>query len=161
MSYVNLTIAAALLAVGAGAGWHFGGLESEADLAKYKATANAAIAQAARQETAASEHARAVEKASQGRVERLAQTYQEDLAREKESNGRLVSDLRTGNVKLHSRWQACVATDRLSEAARTAGSPDDAARDREGSASRVIGAADRDAAKIRALQEYAREVSGR
>lgn len=92
-------------------------------------------------------------------MERLAQAYQEDLAREKESSGRLVSDLRTGNVKLHSRWQACIATDRLSEAARTAGSPDDAARGQQDSAGRIIGATDRDKAKILGLQRYAEEVS--
>lgn len=142
-----------------GLGFHFGGLEAARDLSDYKAKAEKALADSAKAEAAASEHARAVERASQEKADRLAAAYEEAKRNEKASTDRLIGDLRRGTVQLHSRWQACIATDKLSEATRAPGESDDAARGQQDSAGRIIGATDRDKAKIEALQEYAREVS--
>lgn len=142
-----------------GLGFHFGGLKAEATLSAYKATAEKAIAAAAKAETAASERAREAEKAGQERADRLAEAYERDKTNAQESADKLASDLRAGNVRLHNRWQACIATDRLSEAARAASQSDDAARDREASAGRVVAAARAADDQIKRLQEFVREVT--
>lgn len=155
MNYIWGAVALVLF----GLGFHFGGLSSEAKLSAYKSKANAAIAQAARQEAAASEHARAVEKASQERVERLAKAYQEDKRRAEASAASLINDLRAGSVQLHNRWQSCQATNRVSQDSIAASRADAAAADREASAARALAAARAADDQIRALQSYAREVS--
>lgn len=159
VSWVWGGVAAFLLALGFGSGWHFGGLEAEANLATERATAQAAIAQAARQEAAASEHARAVEKASQERVERLAQAYEADKQNAQDSASRTIADLRSGTIKLRKLWEADKATDRLSDSATATRHANEVTQLRQEAVGRVRGIGEEADAQVRGLQTYAEEVS--
>jgi hypothetical protein len=142
-----------------GAGWWVNGVRHGLILQDHLKNDAINEREAANRELGYLQEIRRTEKASQEKAERLAEAYEQDKKNAQESNDRLISDLRTGNVKLHSRWQACIATDRLSEAARSASSADDGAADREASAARAIAAARAADDQIRGLQAYARELS--
>ena len=85
----------------------------------------------------------------------LAQQYEQEKADALATHDRVVAELRAGNLRLHARWQATVATHDLSTAAAAAALADAAARDREESAGRAIGAAAQCDAQVRALQAFA------
>lgn len=156
MNYIWGAVALVLF----GLGFHFGGLSGEAKLSAYKSKANAAIAQAARQETAASEHARAVEKASQERVERLAQAYDKGLDDAEDSARRTVAKHIAGESRMRQHWQACIATDRLSNSAQSAARADEARKlqaESLGRIDRILSEAD---ARDEAWRAYGKEVSG-
>lgn len=155
MNYIWGAVALALLALG----YHFGGLEAEKDLLAYKAKAEAAIAQAARQETAASEHARATEKAAQERVERLVQAYDKGVDDAEDSAKRTVAKHVAGESRMRQHWQACIATNRLSNSAEAAARADEARKlqaESLGRIDRILGEAD---ARDEAWRAYGREVS--
>lgn len=85
----------------------------------------------------------------------LAAQYEQEKADAQAASDRLVADLRAGNERLHQRWQAAAATSELSAAAHAAGLADGAADDRFHSAGRIVGAADRCDAQVKALQAFA------
>lgn len=98
----------------------------------------------------------ASERASAQAANQLAATYEKEKDDAQKASDRLIADLRTGNQRLHQRWQATVATAELSAAAATASQPDGRADDRIESASRAIGAAAQCDAQVRGLQAFAR-----
>lgn len=155
MNYIWGAVALVLF----GLGFHFGGLSAEARLSAYKSKANAAIAQAARQEAAASEHAREVEKAAQERVERLAQAYEVDKQNAQESANRTIADLRSGAIRLRAQWQGCIATDKLSSGAEASRLADEYRQLREKDTKDLIGIGREADDKERAHQRYAESVS--
>ena len=89
---------------------------------------------------------------------RIDADNQKRIANEKAANDRLVADLRAGNVRLHARWSAAVATAKLSQGVAAAGRPDAAERERQDSAARIIGAADRCDAQVKGLQDVVRSM---
>lgn len=90
----------------------------------------------------------------------LAAQYEREKVDAQTASDRVIADLRAGNLRLHQRWQASVATGQLSAAAAAASEPDGAADDRIESAGRAIGAAAQCDAQVRALQAYALLCSG-
>ena len=85
----------------------------------------------------------------------VAARYEQEKADALATYDRVVADLRAGQLRLHARWQAAVATHELSTAAAAAALADAAARDREESAGRAIGAAAQCDAQVRGLQAFA------
>lgn len=155
MNYIWGAVALVLLSIG----WFARDVVADRDEARVRATAEAAIAQAARQETAASEHARAVEKAAQGRVERLAQAYDKGLDDAEDSAKRTIAKHVAGESRMRQHWQACIATDRLSNSAESAARADEARKlqaESLGRIDRILSEAD---AKDEAWRAYGREVS--
>lgn len=156
MSYVWGAVALALLALG----YHFGGLEAEGDYNELVAAVAAQEAARANATVQASEDARSREKASQERVERLAAAYEKDKQNAQDSSNRTIDDLRRGNLKLRQHWQAGIATDRLADSAEAARYADELAQLRAEGARDLVRVGEDADAQVRALQAYAREVSG-
>jgi hypothetical protein len=99
----------------------------------------------------ASEAARKHEQQDAANSAKVAEAYEQGK-RDAEAAGKHVTDgLRAGTLKLRKQWQGC--ENRLSGTPAGSGQSDDSAESRAGSAGRIIGAADDDAAKIRALQK--------
>jgi len=97
--------------------------------------------------------ARRIEQEKAADIAAIAERYEQDKRDAKAVQDAVVAGLRSGNVKLRTRWQGCEATTRVSGAAASAAESDAAARNREESAGRAIRAA-RDADdQIRRLQE--------
>jgi len=96
--------------------------------------------------------ARAAEQKHADEMARIDREQQERDARDQAANDRLVADLRADRVRLHSRWQAALATSRLSGAVATASGADESQRDRQDSAARIVRAADRCDAQVKGLQ---------
>ncbi len=103
--------------------------------------------------------ARAVEQRHTAEMSRIAEQEQERLNREKADHDRLVADLRAGTVRLHNRWQAALATSRLSATVGAASQPDAAERERQDSAARIVRAAQRCDAQVKGLQEVVRSMT--
>ncbi|HDS1128095.1 TPA: endopeptidase [Stenotrophomonas maltophilia] len=98
----------------------------------------------------------AQERANTTAANRLAAQYEKERVDAQAVSDRVVADLRSGNVRLHQRWQAAVATSQLSAAAAAAAQSDGRTDDRIESAGRAIGAAAQCDAQVRGLQELAR-----
>jgi hypothetical protein len=81
-----------------------------------------------------------------------AQSYEQGKHDAESNAASLLSDLRTGTVRLQNRWAGCEAQ-RRAEAAGVARQRDAAATDRQESASRIVRAADECDAQVRGLQE--------
>jgi len=98
---------------------------------------------------------RAQEQALVQAAQAAADAYEKGK-RDAEAAGKRVADeLRAGTLKLRDRWAGCQA-DRVSDAAEAQRITDDAARDREESAGRIVRAAADADAQIRALQDFIR-----
>lgn len=139
-----------------GLAYYLGGASERADFADYKTKVMASTARAADLATKAERIARLTEQAHAIALSQVADQYEKDKQDAKAIADRLVADLRAGNVKLHQRWQAAQATAKLSGAVASAAELDAEARDREGSAARIIAAADQCDAQVRGLQEVIR-----
>lgn len=100
------------------------------------------------------------ERATAAKANALAAQYEKDKADAQTASDRVVADLRAGNLRLHQRWQAAVATSELSAAAAAASTVDGGAADREASAGRIIGAAAACEAQVTGLQAFAMLCSG-
>lgn len=85
----------------------------------------------------------------------VAARYEQEKADALATHDRVVADLRNGQLRLHARWQASIASDELSSAAAGAAIADAAAPDREESAGRIVQAAAQCDAQVRALQVFA------
>jgi hypothetical protein len=97
--------------------------------------------------------ARRIEQEKAADIAAIAERYEQDKRDAKAVQDAVVAGLRSGNVKLRTRWQGCEATARVASAAASVAESAAAARDREESAARVVRAA-RDADdQIRRLQE--------
>lgn len=150
-------IAAASIALAALAfAYHLGGLPGKARLADMRAKAEQTIAQAAKAEAAAVNKAREVEQGRGLALAAIAEQYERDKRDAQVKQNSLVADLRSGNRKLHERWQAAIATAELSGAVARASEPDAAERERQDSAARIIAAADRCDAQVKGLQDVVR-----
>ena len=125
--------------------------------AKARAEAEKTIAEFAKAEAAAQGKARAAEQRHAKALADVAEQYEQDKLNAQAAADRLTADLRAGTVRLHDRWQACRATDRLAEAVASASEPDAAAEDRAASAGRIVRAAADADAQIRGLQEVIRQ----
>lgn len=101
-----------------------------------------------------------VERANVQAANAVAARYEEEKKHAQAESDRLVADLRAGQRQLHQRWQAALRTAALSEAVAAASQSDGGADDRYRSAGRIIGAADRCDAQVRALQAYAVQCGG-
>lgn len=112
--------------------------------------------ESARSELAQANAVITTERANAAKANALAAQYEKDKADAKTASDRVVADLRDGNLRLHQRWQAAVATSELSAATAAAAIADDAAADRAESAGRIIGAAAACDAKVAGLQAFAR-----
>jgi len=115
---------------------------------------------AARAEANAVTETLKAERGSAAAANNLASKYEKEKDDAQKASDRLIADLRTGNQRLHQRWQASVATAELSAATAAASQPDGRADDRIESAGRAIGAAAQCDAQVRALQSYALLCSG-
>lgn len=102
-------------------------------------------------ETDATNAARAVERVQAKAHTDIAESYEKGKTDAQANADRLVADLDAGTVRLRKGWAAC-ETSLLSRTAADSTEPDAATSWRNSSAGRIIGAADRDAAQIRALQ---------
>lgn len=145
-------IVAALLAVAAiagGVGYWQGG--------KHAATAAelAMSAHLAADRKAESDHKDKVRKLEQDLAAAQAgvsEAYEKGKKDAEATGAAVTADLRAGNLRLQQRWAGC-ETQRLSDAAATAGEPDAAAGDREESAGRIVRAAAQCDAQVRGLQD--------
>jgi len=115
---------------------------------KDKAEADSALFKA---ETNATNAARAIERVQATKQAEIAESYEKGKTDAQANADRLVASLNAGTVKLRNGWASC-ETRRLSDTAADSAEPDAGTSWRFGSASRIIAAADRDAAQIRALQ---------
>jgi hypothetical protein len=81
----------------------------------------------------------------------------ESRARDQRDNlaakDRLITDLRTGNQRLHDRWQACLSGPQAGDAAAPAGRPDGSDELRREIAGQISEADDADS-KVKRLQEF-------
>ena len=149
--WLHIIGAAVLLAV-LGFTYHLGGASARTELAEYKADVAKDATRAAELATKAERAARAAEQKRATEMARIDREQQERDARDQAANDRLVADLRADRVRLHSRWQAALATSRLSGAVATASGADESQRDRQDSAARIVRAADRCDAQVKGLQ---------
>lgn len=115
---------------------------------------------AARAEADAAAKTLKAERGSAAAANNLASKYEKEKNDAQKASDRLIADLRTGNQRLHQRWQASIATAELSAAAAAASQSDGRADDRIESAGRVVGAAAQCDAQVRGLQAYALLCSG-
>lgn len=106
------------------------------------------------------QEARAKEQAIAKKLADAAKQYEQDKIDAQSAADRLVAELRAGNKRLHDRWQASLATARLSGDAASIAIADAAERERQDSASRIIAAADRCDAQVAGLQEAVRAYQG-
>jgi len=102
----------------------------------------------------------ATERANAAKASAVAAQYEKDKADAQAASDRLVADLRAGNQRLHTRWQAAIATGELSAAAAAASVADGGAADRIESAGRIIGTAAACDAQVKGLQAFALVCSG-
>lgn len=144
----HILILTALLGI-AGTIGHAIGSWGYADLEREIAEERAEMAEAVRKAEA---DARAAEQAAAGRIAAVAQRYEQEKSDAQAAADRVVSDLRAGNLRLHQRWQAALATGGLSRAATATGEPDAAPDDRSQSAGRIVRAAAECDAQVRGLQ---------
>lgn len=100
------------------------------------------------------------ERANAAKAAAVAAQYEKDKADAQAASDRLVADLRAGNQRLHTRWQAAIATSELSAAAAAASIADGGAADRIESAGRIVGAAAACDAQVKGLQAFALVCSG-
>ena len=145
--YLGLALALALSLTGNYA-QHNKAVALAAIVKKDKAEANTALAQA---ETKATNAARAIERVQAAKQAEIAESYEKGKTDAQANADRLVASLNAGTVKLRNGWASC-ETSRLSDAAADSTEPDAGASWRNSSAGRIIAAADRDAAQIKALQ---------
>ncbi|SDQ42442.1 hypothetical protein [Pseudoxanthomonas sp. CF125] len=155
-SQILLTVKACILLALLGLAYYLGGASERADFADYRTKVMASTAKAAELATRASELVRKAEQAHGVAIAAVAEQYEQDKKTNDRKQADLVASLRAGNVRLHQRWQAALATSELSSAVKSASEPDAAARDREESAGRIVRAADEADAQIRGLQEVIR-----
>lgn len=153
---ILLTVKACILLALLSLAYYLGGASARIDLAQYKTKVMASTAKAADLATKASELARKAEQARAGEIAAIAEQYEQDKQANDRKQADLVADLRAGAQRLHQRWQAALATSELSRAVASAAELDAAQRDREGSAVRIIAAADQCDAQVRGLQEVIR-----
>lgn len=150
LGYVSIGLTVLLLATLAGSYIRITGLQRA--LAQANET-NARIHAGIAQERETFERkAREAERKQAEAIAAVADQYAKDMADAQAQADMLVADLRAGNVKLHKRWQAAIATAELSGAVQSAAELDAAARDREESAGRAIAAARAADDQIRGLQ---------
>lgn len=132
-----------------------------AGLLWFRGSANSAAARAARAEQSAAAAQSEIdslrrqiadERARAQRLNEIAQQYETERANAQAEADRVIADLRSGNLRLHQRWQACDATARVSAAATAPGLVDGGAADRAESASRIVRAAAECDAQVRGLQ---------
>lgn len=115
---------------------------------------------AAKAELAQANHVITTERANAAKASAVAAQYEKDKADAQAASVRLVADLRAGNQRLHTRWQAAIATSELSAAVAASAVADGGADDRHQSAGRIIGAADACDAQVKGLQAFALLCSG-
>lgn len=155
MNYIWGAVALVLF----GLGWFARDVVADRDEALMRAAGAALAAEADRQIAAQSELARAQEKASQERVERLAQAYDKGLDDAEDSARRTVAKHIAGESRLRQYWQACIATDRLSSSAQSSARADEARKlqaESLGRIDRILSEAD---ARDEAWRAYGKEVS--
>lgn len=153
---ILLTIKACILLGLLGLAYYLGGASARVDLAQYKAKTAANTAKVANLATVASELARKAEQAHSDAIAAIAEQYEQDKKTNDRKQADLVANLRAGTERLHQRWQAALATSELSRAVKSASELDAEARDREGSAARIIAAADQCDAQVEGLQRVIR-----
>lgn len=155
---IGLILALGLLAI-----WQRGSLanaQRTADAAEVARDAMQGERDLARDERDQAAVVIATERRNAAAANALAAQYEQDKAHAQASHDAVVADLRTGNQRLHQRWQAAIATGELSATAAATGTVDGSAEDRIQSAGRIIGAAAACDAQVVALQRFARLCSG-
>jgi len=103
------------------------------------------------------QEARAQEIASKVATNRIAEAYEKGKTDAQANAETIVAGLKSGALRLQSRWNACQAD--LSKAGATAAELADEIRSRAESAGRIIAAAELCDRQVEGLQSYAREVS--
>lgn len=124
-------------------------------IAQRAADAAAGERDAAHAELAQANRIITAERANAVAANAVAAQYEQEKADAQAASDRIVADLRTGNQRLHARWQAAIATSELSAAAATAAVADGGPADRHESAGRIVRAADECVAQVKALQAFA------
>jgi len=146
-------LAALVLALGFG-GWQWAKASGlRADLAESQTALATQTASIAEERVQFVTWARDQEQKHTAEMARIDREQQEKDARDQAANDRLVADLRSGNVRLHQRWQAALSTSRLSASVAAAGRADEGTGDVEESVGRIIGAARACDAQVIGLQQ--------
>ena len=101
---------------------------------------------------ASEREARATENRQRQALAGVAAIYEQEKRDAELEAKRVADDLRTGASRLRDRWQGCIATAELSADAAGRSLADAVKREREDSASRIIGAARACDAQVRGLQ---------
>lgn len=152
-----------LLALLAIIAWQRGSLSIALRAADSAATA-LAVAEgerdAAKAELAQASTVISIERTNAAKANAVAAQYEKDKADAQDASDRLVADLRVGNQRLHTRWQAALATSELSAAAAAGAIADGGAADRAESAGRIVGAAAACDVQVKGLQAFALLCSG-
>jgi D-serine dehydratase len=84
--------------------------------------------------------------------DKISKAYEKGKADAEAKYASVVSELRSGNLRLQHRWAGC-ETNRLSESVASTNQSDAATRDREESAGRIVSAAAQCDAQVRGLQD--------
>jgi hypothetical protein len=92
------------------------------------------------------------ERAYSAQLQKIAAEYEEGKDEIERQAAADIAALRAGNLRLHERWQASVATGELSSTAASAGQPDDRSDDRYQSAVRAVQYAAQCRAQVKGLQ---------
>lgn len=100
--------------------------------------------------------ARAMEQRHSADMARIGIEYQERMKDAQAESDRIAAGLRAGTIQLQDRWRGCVAASGLPSIVPGAGQLDAASDDRQGSAARIIGAADQCDATVIGLQSVIR-----
>lgn len=124
-----------------------------------RAERDALIAQASLQRAQFEAIARQREREQRAAVEAIRNNYTMEMQRADEKHAAVVAGLRADAVRLRQHWQGCTAAAELSRAAEAAARVDESARLREQGAADIVRAAAECDAQVRALQDFAREVS--
>ena len=136
----------------------FGKAKLETQLAQSQTALAEQTASIATERETFERQARIAEQKNTAEMARIDREQQEKIARDQAANDRLVADLRADRVRLHSRWQAALATSRLSAGVAAASGADEGTGDVEASVGRIIGAARACDAQVIGLQQVIRSM---
>lgn len=128
------------------------------DLAEANAANKTLIADIATEREAFTNWARDQEQRHTQAMAKLDQDNQKRIADAQAATDRLVAGLRNDTVRLHDRWQAALATSRLSAGVAAASGAHDPAGDVEASVGRIVGAARACDAQVIGLQQAVRQI---
>lgn len=134
----------------------FGYMGWRAERADIRAERAQEAAERSSQQLADTTAALEAERAYTQRMHEIAAEHEEAKNEIERQAAADLADLRSGNLRLHDRWQACAATSRLPAVESAASLANDRADDRSASAVRAVRAAAECDATVKGLQAVVR-----